>query len=54
MYSKVNYTLIGIFVMLFTAGVVFFAFWLGNHSLKDQYDYYLLPMKESVSMPRSF
>jgi phospholipid/cholesterol/gamma-HCH transport system substrate-binding protein len=49
MYSKVNYTLIGIFVMLLTAGMIFFAFWLGNSGFKDEYDLYLLRMKESVS-----
>lgn len=49
MYSKVNYTVVGIFVMLLTAGVVFFAFWLGNKGFDEEYDLYLLPMKESVS-----
>jgi len=49
MYSKVNYTVVGIFVMLLTAGVIFFAFWLGNRGFEQQYDLYLLKMKESVS-----
>lgn len=49
MYSKVNYTVIGVFVMLFTAGIIFFAFWLGNTGFKDEYNLYLLRMKESVS-----
>jgi len=49
MYSKVNYTVIGLFVMLFTAGIVFFAFWLGNTGFKDEYNLYMLHMKESVS-----
>ncbi len=49
MYSKVNYTVIGIFVMLFTAGIIFFAFWLGNTGFKDDHDLYLLRTKESVS-----
>ena len=49
MYSKVNYTLIGIFVMLLTAGAVFFAFWLGNSGFEEAYDLYLLRMKESVT-----
>ena len=49
MYSKVNYTVIGIFVILFTAGIIFFAFWLGNTGFKDDYDLYLLRTKESVS-----
>jgi phospholipid/cholesterol/gamma-HCH transport system substrate-binding protein len=49
MYSKVNYTLIGIFVMLFAAGVVLFAFWLGSSGFRDDYDFYRLRMEESVS-----
>ncbi len=49
MYSKVNYTIIGIFVILFTAGMIFFAFWLGNTSFKQDHDLYLLRMKDSVS-----
>lgn len=49
MYSKVNYTVIGIFVMLFTASIIFFAFWLGNTGFKDDYNLYLLRTKESVS-----
>ena len=49
MYSKVNYTVIGIFVMLLTAGTIFFAFWLGNTGFEDEYDLYLLRMNESVS-----
>jgi len=49
MYSKVSYTVIGIFVMLFTAGIIFFAFWLGNTGFQEDYDLYLLRTKESVS-----
>ncbi|MEA3419678.1 MAG: MlaD family protein [Campylobacterota bacterium] len=49
MYSRVNYTIVGIFVMLFTAGVIFFAFWLGNTGLSQDYNLYTLRMKESVS-----
>ncbi len=49
MYSKVNYTVIGIFVMVLTAGTIFFAFWLGNTGFEDEYDLYMLHMDESVS-----
>ena len=49
MYSKVSYTVIGIFVMLFTAGIISFAFWLGNTGFQEDYDLYLLRTKESVS-----
>ena len=49
MYSKVNYTVIGIFVMLLTIGVTFFIFWLANTGFEDEFDYYMLRMNESVS-----
>lgn len=49
MYSKVNYMLIGIFVLVFSIGIVLFAFWLGNSGFKEDYDLYVLRMRESVS-----
>lgn len=49
MYSKVNYMITGIFVLLFGAGMVLFAFWLANYSLHKDYDMYKLEMKESVT-----
>jgi len=49
MYSKVNYTVIGVFVMVLTAGIVFLAFWLGNTGFEDEYNLYMLHMDESVS-----
>lgn len=49
MYSKVNYTIVGIFVLLFGAGMVWFAFWLAKYGLDEEYDVYRLEMKESVA-----
>jgi len=49
MYSRVNYTLIGLFVMIFTLGIVFFALWLDNNTFKDDTTAYILPMRQSIS-----
>ncbi len=49
MYSKVNYTIVGIFVLLFSAGLVWFAFWLAKYGLQEKYDTYKLEMKESIA-----
>ena len=49
MYSKVNYTIVGIFVLLFGAGMVWFAFWLAKYGLDEEYATYRLEMKESVA-----
>ena len=49
MYSKVNYTIVGVFVLLFGAGMVWFAFWLAKYDLQEEYDIYRLEMKESIA-----
>ena len=49
MYSKVNYTIVGIFVLLFGAAMVWFAFWLAKYGLEEKFDTYRLEMKESVA-----
>jgi len=49
MYSKVNYTVVGVFVLLFGIGVVWFAFWLGKYGMEDEYYTYKLEMSDSVS-----
>ncbi|MCK9373474.1 MAG: MlaD family protein [Sulfuricurvum sp.] len=50
MESKVNYTAVGLFVILFTTALVAFGFWLGkyNGDTKD-YRYYKLFITESVA-----
>ena len=49
MYSKINYTTVGIFVLIFTTGMVWFAFWLAKYGLEKEFDYYKIQMSESVS-----
>jgi phospholipid/cholesterol/gamma-HCH transport system substrate-binding protein len=49
MYSRVNYTIVGIFVLLFGAGLVGFTFWLAKYGIQNKYSLYKLYMKESVS-----
>ncbi len=49
MYSRVNYTIVGIFVLLFGAGMVWFAFWLAKYDLQEEFDIYKLEMYESVA-----
>jgi len=49
MYSRVNYTVVGIFVLLFGAGLVGFTFWLAKYGIQNEYTLYKLYMKESVS-----
>ena len=49
MYSRINYTVVGIFVLIFATGMVWFAFWLAKYGLQKEFDYYKVQMSESVS-----
>jgi phospholipid/cholesterol/gamma-HCH transport system substrate-binding protein len=49
MDSKVNYTLVGLFVVLLFVGLITFAYWLGKHGGKQEYEYYHVYMTESVA-----
>jgi len=49
MESRINYTLVGLFVVLLLAGLIAFVFWLGKYGGKQQYDYYHVYMSESVA-----
>jgi len=49
MESKLNYTLVGIFVASLLAGLIAFVYWLEKHEGSQQYDYYHVYMTESVS-----
>ena len=49
MYSRANYTIVGIFVLLFGAGLVWFTFWLAKYGMHREFDTYKLYMTESVS-----
>lgn len=49
MYSKVNYAAVGLFVLLFGAGLILFAFWLAKFDMKAQYESYRMYFAESVA-----
>jgi len=49
MYSRVNYTVVGLFVLLFGIGLVGFSFWLAKYGLRQKYDLYKIYMYESVA-----
>ena len=49
MYSRINYTVVGIFVLIFTTGMIWFAFWLAKYGLQKEFDHYKVQMSESVS-----
>ena len=49
MESKINYTLVGLFVVLLLAGMITFAYWLGKYGGKQEYTYYHVYMSESVA-----
>ncbi|UFH58317.1 MlaD family protein [Sulfurovum mangrovi] len=49
MYSRVNYLMVGIFVIIFGIGLIWFAFWLGRYDIDDKYYTYKLEIRESVS-----
>ena len=49
MEGRINYTIVGLFVVLLLAGLIAFAFWLGKYGGKQEYDYYNVYMSESVS-----
>ncbi len=50
MESKVNYTLVGLFVLLLSSLLIAFAFWLGTHNDDEsQYHQYKVYITESIS-----
>jgi phospholipid/cholesterol/gamma-HCH transport system substrate-binding protein len=49
MYSRVNYTIVGLFVVLFSVGMAWFAFWLAKYGLEEEYSTYRIEMKESIA-----
>jgi phospholipid/cholesterol/gamma-HCH transport system substrate-binding protein len=49
MDSKINYTLVGVFVVILTTGLIMFAYWLGENGGQQQYDYYHVYIPESVA-----
>ena len=49
MYNRINYTVVGIFVLFFSVGMAWFAFWLAKYGIQDKYDVYRIEIKESVT-----
>jgi phospholipid/cholesterol/gamma-HCH transport system substrate-binding protein len=49
MESKLNYTIVGLFVAILLAGSLIFLYWLSKSTGNQQYDYYHVYMTESVS-----
>ena len=49
MESKINYIIVGIFVVLFGIGLAVFSFWLEKYGVQEDFRYYKTYMKESVS-----
>jgi phospholipid/cholesterol/gamma-HCH transport system substrate-binding protein len=49
MYSKVNYTIVGLFVLLFGIGMAAFTFWLAKYGFKEHYMTYRIYTTESVA-----
>ena len=49
MESKVNYTIVGLFVVLLTSGLLGFAYWLAKHGNQEDYVTYRVYMSESVA-----
>ena len=49
MYSKVNYTIVGLFVLLFGIGMAAFAFWLAKYGFEQHYEVYKIYTTESVA-----
>ena len=49
MESKVNYTVVGLFIVLFSIGITVFVLWLENYGAKEDFRYYKTYMSESVS-----
>ena len=49
MYSKVNYGIVGFFVLLFTAALLVFVFWLGKFGGTKEYNTYKVEITDSIS-----
>jgi phospholipid/cholesterol/gamma-HCH transport system substrate-binding protein len=49
MESRINYTVVGVFVCLLLAAMIGFVYWLGKYGYQQEYDFYYVHMMESVS-----
>jgi len=48
MYSRINYTMVGLFVLILGIGATIFGFWLARYGFEQKYDYFVLYFEESV------
>jgi len=48
MYSRINYTVVGLFVLLFTFAMLGFGFWLAKYGFEQKYTPYILYFNEPV------
>lgn len=48
MYSRINYTMVGLFVLLMGAGMLMFGFWLAKYGFEQKYQYYVIYFDEPV------
>jgi len=49
MESRINYTIVGLFVVLLLAGLIIFAYWLMKYGGNQEYDHYYVYISESVA-----
>ncbi|HID97197.1 MAG TPA: MCE family protein [Thermodesulfobacteriaceae bacterium] len=49
MEGRINYTIVGLFVVILAAGLMSFVYWLGKYGTNQEYDHYRVYMKESVA-----
>ena len=49
MESKINYTIVGLFVVILTAALLVFVYWLTKQSGQQDYDHYHVHLSESVA-----
>ncbi len=49
MESRINYTVVGLFVVLLASGLIYFIYWLGKYGSEEEYAFYKVYMSESVA-----
>jgi len=49
MYNRTSYTIVGIFVITFSIGLIGFALWLGKYNGTNSFDRYLIVASDSIS-----
>ncbi len=49
METRINYTVVGLFVVLLASGLIYFIYWLAKYGTDQDYTYYKVYMTESVA-----